>query len=129
LFRARLLQEASIDPVRVRQLIIDLDADSYETRQRGERELDRLGVKAASAVEIALNGKPSLEVYYRLKRLLVRIDREILRQVRVVESLERMGTPEARQLLVELATGPPSTLTREAVRSLRRLAAGAAPQR
>ena len=55
-------------------------------------------------------GRPSLNV----KPTVVRLS---------VEALERIGTPEARQLLAELAAGSPSaTLTREAVSSLRRLA-------
>ena len=48
--------------------------------------------------------------------------------LRAVEVLERIGTPEARQVLAKLADGAPEArLTQEAKASLQRLAKRSAP--
>ena len=81
------------------------------------------------ALQEALAGRPSAELRRQASRLLDRLSPglppgETLRQVRAVEALELIGTPEARRLLEELAAGEPAArLTREAASSLRRLAA------
>jgi hypothetical protein len=92
-----------------------------------------VGRHAEPALRKALAGKPCLEVKQRLEALLQRLESarlspDTVRQVRAVEALEAIGTPAAREVLGQLAVGPPGThLTREAKTSLGRLAMRATP--
>jgi hypothetical protein len=75
-----------------------------------------------------LTDHPSLELRRRVQAILDTLDvarsPERLRQVRAMETLEAMATPEARQLLHKLADGEPMAVqTREAKASLQRLSA------
>jgi hypothetical protein len=79
-----------------------------------------------------LKEKPSLEVRQRIGRLLEQLEPEHsppqLRLLRVVEAVEQMRTPKARQLLETWSKGiPTARLTREAKASLKRLTRGSAP--
>ena len=61
----------------------------------------------------ALEGKPSLELRQRVEELLEKLegpvtDPDRARQFRALQLLERIGTPEARQLLEKLAQGAPA---------------------
>jgi hypothetical protein len=86
-----------------------------------------LGDRATPALRRLLAGRLSPEARRRAEQLLARPDHlitdpEMLRGVRAVEVLERLATPDARQVLVELAGGDTdSRLTREAKSSLERL--------
>jgi hypothetical protein len=113
---------------RVARLLAELDDDRFPVRRRASAELEQLGRGAEAALLEALQGKPSLELRSRLERLLDRLNgtkpspEQILAQ-RGTEVLERMGTPEAREILQALARGAASDWTaREARLSLKRLA-------
>jgi RNA polymerase sigma factor (sigma-70 family) len=116
------------DTKRIEQLIADLDAGRFQVREQATQELAALEERALPALRKALAGGPSLETGRRLGALLDRLDgarpsAETVRQIRAVEALECIGTPEARQLLAKLAAGPAETrLTQEANAALRRLA-------
>jgi hypothetical protein len=74
----------------------------------------------------------SLEVRQRVERLLKKMvgqtGGEPVRELRVVETLELAGGPEARQVLQTLAAGAPEArLTREARAALKRLEARSRP--
>jgi HEAT repeat protein len=89
--------------------------------------LEKLGDRAAPALREVLAGKPSAEVRKQAEELLAgqRLVRspEVLQRLRAVQVLERVGSPEARQLLKALARGAPAAReTREAKASLDRLA-------
>ena len=79
--------------------------------------------KAATATVDA----PQIPLEELIKRLLERLDNqaasaEEVRMLRALEILERLGTPEARQLLQMLASGAPgASLTQEAAEALKRL--------
>src|SRR5262249_49925638 len=82
---------------------------------------------AAPALRRALGGRPALEVRKRLEGLL---EKALLRPptgpelqaLRAVEALEKIASPEARQVLRGLAKGAPEArLTREAMAALGRL--------
>jgi hypothetical protein len=110
----------SPEPREIARWIADLDSDRFQTRQQATRALRETGRIGECAMEEALKGTPSLEQKLRLEELLRRLHRtgvaaEMLRPVRALELLERIGTPEARRLVEELAAGnPASDLTRYA---------------
>jgi hypothetical protein len=130
LLRGR-LRPVAAPPARQRgsvaRLIRDLDDDDFAARERASRQLEQLGEAVEPALRLSLQRAPSAEVRRRLNGLLGALaDRrqgpDGLRELRSVEVLERLGTPEARRLLEALATGvPPARLTREATASLARL--------
>lgn len=114
---------------RIETSLADLDADTFETRERAARELTKLGGVVRPALEKALEGKPAPEQRRRIEALLESLapggslpSAEDLRQIRAVEALEKAATPEARRLLEELAGGAPGALrTMEARAALKRL--------
>jgi hypothetical protein len=114
----------------IRRLVADLDHDEFTRRETASRELADLGLEARSALGRALGNKPSLEVRTRAKALLKQLagtekspSDEDLRTDRALAVLERLGTPEAQQLLKTLSTGAPEArLTQQAKASLEWLA-------
>lgn len=116
------------DAARVAKLLVDLDSDEFAVRQRAEKELAGYAEGARGALEAARK-KPggSLEYRRRLERLVEAMDDratnfERVREMRGLRVLETIGTPEARKVLRELASGAPAaTLTREAQAALERM--------
>ena len=125
---ARLKPREAAAPERLRKLIADLDSKRFSVRQKAMTELAALADLAEPALRQALREGPPLETRQRVVQLLEKLTRlaapsELLRAVRAVEVLERIGTPDAQRLLESLASGAPGArLTREARASLRRLA-------
>jgi WD40 repeat protein len=108
--------------------IADLDHDQYKLRERADQELEKLGEIAEEPLRKALHDKPSPEAQERIEQLLNKIGRQALpsaaclRELRVIEVLERMAGAESRELLQALASGGAGALrTRLAQESLRRL--------
>jgi hypothetical protein len=107
-------------------LLKDLDSGQFATRQTATRELQELGDAVKLELENALARPDSpLESRQRLRRILDALavpSRDRLRELRAVEVLERVGTPEARRLLGSLATGARGArLTHDAQMALDRL--------
>jgi WD40 repeat protein len=101
-------KEAGADTIA--KLIAALDADSFEEREKASKDLAALGKAAEAPLKAALAAKPSAEAKQRIGQLLEGLkDKgpsvELLRPLRAVEVLERLGTPEARKLLEGLARG------------------------
>jgi RNA polymerase sigma factor (sigma-70 family) len=114
------------DAEQVARLVRDLDSDRFAVRQEAGAELERLADLAAPALRRVLEGKPSAEVRRRVSGLLEQVELgttpEQLRSLRVIEVLERTGTPATRELLQELAVGAAEARqTREANAALDRL--------
>jgi RNA polymerase sigma factor (sigma-70 family) len=111
------------DSKQLARLLADLDGEDFAARDKAMRELEKLGDSAAADLHKALAGKPSLEVKRRIEQLLEgQNGKEHIRVVRALESLERMGTREARSLCEKLAGGvAEARLTREARATLQRL--------
>jgi hypothetical protein len=127
LLKERLRPSAAEDPKRIHQWIADLDSAEFVVRDKASGALEQLGVEAEPSLRQVLAGRPSLEVRKRVETLLagVRIVRspEMLRKVRAVQVLERIGSPVAREVLALLAKGAPAARdTQEAKRALERLA-------
>jgi RNA polymerase sigma factor (sigma-70 family) len=120
------------DAKQTARLIRELDSDDFAVRTKAEEELAKQGESVRTALEQTLKEKPSLEVRQRIGRLLEQLEPEHsppqLRLLRVVEAVEQMRTPKARQLLETWSKGiPTARLTREAKASLKRLTRGSAP--
>ena len=112
----------------IARLVADLDAAEFATREQASRELEEMGELTAGWLRKALETQPSPELRTRVNGLLAKLENglltgERLREARAVEVLERISTPDARQLLEKVAAGAPEALlTREAKASLARLA-------
>src|SRR5262249_53971364 len=109
--RPRLVPVSAPDPEHLTQLIADLDSAEFAVRQRATGKLEKLAELAGPALRKAVDDKrPSLEVQRRINRLLARIEElalpaGTLRPWRAIETLEAIGTPEARPILQTLASG------------------------
>lgn len=96
---------------RVKQLIEDLDADAFDTRDRATDELVKIGAPALDAVRELARSAPSAEAKYRANQILRALKAtgtpvsSAARTVRAVRVLERAATPAARDLLTKLAAG------------------------
>jgi RNA polymerase sigma factor (sigma-70 family) len=125
LLAARLRPASAVAPERFRSLLRALDADDFKVRERAAAELQRLSDVLEPTLRTAVSRVGSAEVKTRLQRILEAVDAphpERLRQVRAVEVLEGIGTPQAADLLKKLAAGvADARLTREARASLQRV--------
>lgn len=115
------------------RLIADLDNDSFRVREAAHSTLERLGPLAEAKLRQTLVRGPSAELKARLESLLQRlasrdgpeIAPDQMRVLRAVELLERLGTPEARELLERLSKGAEGALlTEEAKRAVKVSRAG-----
>src|SRR5262249_49058428 len=104
-----------------------LDDGRFAVRDRAARELEQALDRAEPVLRRALDSVPSVEVRQRVEQLLRKMPAERLRVGRAVGVLERLGNPEARALLANLAGGEPEAcVTQEAKAALERLARRAA---
>jgi WD domain, G-beta repeat len=130
--RTRLTPVTSISP-RVVELIADLDRPQHATRHRAMLELEKLGEAAQPGLQQALAKKPTLELRRRVEQLLQRLETpplipDRLGNIRALEVLENLATPEARQVLHTLARGlPEARLTQQAQTVLLRLSGRPGP--
>jgi WD40 repeat protein len=109
----RWLVKAAAAEGRVRELLPELDAEAFEVRERATHELEGLVPQVGFAVRQALEGKPSPEARYRLRRILKKTEGARpeaptggLPRLRVaVRLLGALDTAAARRALEELAKG------------------------
>jgi hypothetical protein len=129
-FKKHLQPVPPADPKRVARLLADLGSDKFAVRQKATWELEELGELAAAALREQLGNNPALEVRQRIEALLRRLEEPLtspglVRGLRAVEVLERIGNAEARQQLQALAKGAAGhRLTEEARAALGRLEKG-----
>jgi hypothetical protein len=97
------------EAARVQQLIRSLDSEMFMEREASARELKELTPRFRATLRKALEAPGSLEVKRRLEAILTEAPRqlplELLRTVRSIQTLERIGSPEARRILGVLAEG------------------------
>jgi WD40 repeat protein len=127
----------AVDGKRAAQLLSDLDSEDFKVRTKAHEELAKLGEAVAAPLRKTAEKPPSIEVGRRVKELLDKLESERrapsserIRVLRAIEVLEYIGTPEARQVLNDLAGGAAEVQqTQEAKASLARLAKRAKPSR
>jgi WD40 repeat protein len=125
--RLKPVDRPTIDAAELGQLIRDLDASRFAVREAASKRLEGIGKPALEPLRAALKADPSPELKERIEKLLDRLERADdmapwLQSLRGIEVLERMGTPETKQLLAALAKGAPSAPpTRVAAEALQRL--------
>src|SRR5262249_41538573 len=101
----------------------------FDLRERASKRLKELGDAAAPALHEALRTATSAERRRRVEELLAALatpaplSGDVLRDLRAVALLERLGTPDAREILKTLASGPrDAQLTKAARTGFERLA-------
>jgi hypothetical protein len=120
LLQARLRPVPPVEAATIARLLADLDSEQFETRERAVKELQALDRLAEAPLRRLLAGQPPPGVRRAAQGLLDRLDGPLadadwLRTLRAVETLETIGTPEARRLLDDLTAGAPGArLTEEA---------------
>ena len=104
-------------------LVAVLGDDDFKTRKKAEMDLSAMGIAAEPVLLTGLAKASDLEARRNLSRLLARLPEgpsEHLRQLRAVEVLVNIATPEAKRLLDQLANGDPRVpLTLDAQRGHR----------
>jgi WD40 repeat protein len=120
LVREHIKPAVPADPKKLERLIADLDSEEFERRSTANTELERLGDLAVPALDKTVGGPINLEARRRIEAILAKqntgtLTADQVRIVRAVELLERIGSPESRQVLQALAQGAPGALaTRQA---------------
>jgi WD40 repeat protein len=105
-------------------LVEKVNHAQFAERERASRELQRLADLAEPALRRVLENPPTEEVRQRVSRLLQRLDPRNLSprrlfQVRALELLGHIGTPDARQVVEQLSRGNPRAwLAQEAAKTL-----------
>ncbi|MGE3808280.1 MAG: hypothetical protein AB7K24_26770, partial [Gemmataceae bacterium] len=129
LVKDRLRPVVAPDAKEMARLIVDLDAEEFDTREQARAKLAAHGELAVPALKKALAGDVTLEVKQQLERLInqagrVAANSDSLRSQRAFEVLELAGTSECRAVLRTLARGAEGAgLTRAAQATLQRLEA------
>lgn len=124
--REALKPSAPTDAQRIDKLVADLDHDEFDAREKASQELAVFGEQAEPSLRKAFNDTTSAEVRRRAQNLLDKLKAagagsQSVRTARLLETLEQMDSPEARQLLKTLAKGDPKAWrTQEAQRALAR---------
>jgi WD40 repeat protein len=117
----------TFDQATIDRHVADLRSTRFAVRKAAEDALARIGKRALPALKKVLSDRPELELKRRIELLMKQIDRadlsqDVLQQVRAVEVLEHIRTPEALKVIEALAKGATEDiLTTESEAALRRL--------
>jgi RNA polymerase sigma factor (sigma-70 family) len=114
---------APADPALLTRLLDELDSGDFQKREKAQERLAEIGDVAGPALEKVLAGNPGLESRKRIEHVLDAIltreqpGAEVLRTLRAIEVLERIGSPAARQVLEKLANGAAGARQTKAARA------------
>ena len=108
--KERLRPAAAVDAKMLAKWVAELDAQKFNVRKDAVAELEKAGEQARPVLEAALKNAPSQELKRLVTDLLKKLDErrypaELVRDLRVLEAVERIGSAEAVKLLETLATG------------------------
>lgn len=106
--KTRMQPDAPADEKLVSKLVAALESERYADRQKAFQDLEKLGESAEGSVRKHLETKITLEARQRLQQFLDNRGKEVIRKLRAIETLEHIGTAEARQVLQALAKDSPS---------------------
>ncbi len=104
--------EVSDEEKKIAKLIVDLDDEDFDVRDKASTELAKIGTKADALLKKNLAESKSPEVRRRIEALLTnRADEDgptgdQVQQLRAIRVLEQIGTSEARELLEGLSKRP-----------------------
>jgi hypothetical protein len=121
-------------PQELNRLIADLASPVYLKRNEAKERLTRLGLATLPVLQAALKRPKDLEQRRRLEDVLQAVmtqrpSDDLLRENRVIQMLEMMGTPEAQKEMQRLAQGSPDgTRTITARMALERMKKREAPR-
>lgn len=121
---------AAATPAHLKRLVKQLDSPRFAERDKAFQELRDLDRQALAPLQQGLRAKPSAEAERRIHALIDGLRSEPtpvrLREMRALQVLEAIATPEAIEVLKRLANGPADApLTRDAKESLERALASA----
>jgi WD40 repeat protein len=115
---------------RLRRLVADLDSDDFAIRRKARQTIEEHIEEAEPLLLAALEKPASAEQRRAVKGLIARLDGPASlnrqREARALTVLERIGTPDARRFLRQLAEGPVAYLAEQARLAETRLARRAA---
>jgi WD40 repeat protein len=129
LFCRKLKPIEKVSALEIDKLITNLDNTNFKRREKAFRDLLQIGPQARAALTKSLKRSDTLELRRRVENLLGELNRRealtrnnTLRDIRAVEVLETIRTPEALLLLQSLAKGATGTpLTEAAQDAFKRL--------
>lgn len=126
-FKDKFAPVQRIPPEMIQKWLADLDSPQFAVREKADRNLLANVDQAEPELRGALENGLGAEGRKRAHRILevqasAKLSPDQLREIRAVEALEKMGTPEARELLRSLTRGNyrPRTI-REAELTLKRI--------
>jgi hypothetical protein len=109
----------------VPQLLVDLDSANPTVRELATMKLKQFGPAIQSTVQVELAKPNSPEKHLRLQAIMKEIDTKTatneLRLLYVVDLLEHLATPSARELLEVIATGSYGSVAAEAAQASRKM--------
>jgi hypothetical protein len=127
--KARLRPDPPADVNRLERLVAQLEDESFQTREKAQRELEDVGDLASGILKKTLAARPSPELRRRIERILDRskaASPEKRQCLRAIDVLEQLASPDAKDLLRTLSEGAPGTrITVAAREALDRLASAA----
>jgi hypothetical protein len=112
----KLAEQPPIEAQKIQRLLIELNDDQFEVRERATAELIKVGLVAEPAARKALASTSSEEVRTRLKKVLDYLGTAPIRapqQLQLLRALEVFGragpTPEATRLLQKIQSAAPGS--------------------